>query len=31
MILYYIRHAQSANNALWDSTGSSEGRAMTRP
>jgi 2,3-bisphosphoglycerate-dependent phosphoglycerate mutase len=27
MILYYIRHAQSANNALWDATGSSAGRS----
>lgn len=27
MILYYIRHAQSANNALYDATGSSEGRS----
>ena len=26
MRLYYIRHAQSENNALWDQTGSDEGR-----
>jgi len=31
MILYYVRHAQSANNALWDSTGSSEGRSDDPP
>jgi len=31
MILYYIRHAQSANNALWDTTGSSEGRSDDPP
>jgi 2,3-bisphosphoglycerate-dependent phosphoglycerate mutase len=28
MQLYYIRHAQSANNALWDQTGASTGRSM---
>jgi 2,3-bisphosphoglycerate-dependent phosphoglycerate mutase len=28
MQLYYIRHAQSANNALWDRTGASVGRTM---
>ena len=28
MIFYFIRHAQSVNNALWDSTGSSKGRSM---
>jgi 2,3-bisphosphoglycerate-dependent phosphoglycerate mutase len=27
MRFYYIRHGQSANNALWDSTGSSLGRS----
>ncbi len=27
MQLYFIRHAQSENNALWDRTGSSEGRS----
>lgn len=27
MILYYIRHAQSGNNALYESTGSSKGRS----
>lgn len=27
MQLYYIRHAQSENNALWDRTGSSLGRS----
>ena len=27
MQFYFIRHAQSANNALWDSTGSDEGRS----
>lgn len=27
MRLYFIRHAQSANNALWDSTGSEVGRS----
>jgi 2,3-bisphosphoglycerate-dependent phosphoglycerate mutase len=26
MRFYYIRHAQSANNALWDTTGASKGR-----
>ncbi|WP_299024751.1 histidine phosphatase family protein [uncultured Thermanaerothrix sp.] len=26
MELYFIRHAQSANNALWENTGSSDGR-----
>jgi 2,3-bisphosphoglycerate-dependent phosphoglycerate mutase len=26
MQLYYIRHAQSENNALWDRTGSNDGR-----
>jgi 2,3-bisphosphoglycerate-dependent phosphoglycerate mutase len=31
MILYYIRHAQSANNALWDATGSSNGRSDDPP
>ena len=31
MILYYIRHGQSANNALWDSSGSSEGRSDDPP
>jgi 2,3-bisphosphoglycerate-dependent phosphoglycerate mutase len=31
MILYYIRHGQSANNALWDATGSSEGRSDDPP
>jgi 2,3-bisphosphoglycerate-dependent phosphoglycerate mutase len=27
MQLYFIRHAQSANNALWAGTGSDEGRS----
>ncbi|NJK45922.1 MAG: histidine phosphatase family protein [Pleurocapsa sp. SU_196_0] len=27
MRLYFIRHAQSSNNALWDSTGSENGRS----
>jgi 2,3-bisphosphoglycerate-dependent phosphoglycerate mutase len=27
MQFYFIRHAQSANNALWDSTGSNQGRS----
>lgn len=27
MQLYYIRHAQSENNELWDRTGSNEGRS----
>jgi 2,3-bisphosphoglycerate-dependent phosphoglycerate mutase len=27
MQLYYIRHAQSENNALWEATGSDEGRS----
>ena len=27
MQLYFIRHGQSANNALWDKTGSSSGRS----
>jgi len=27
MQLYFIRHAQSTNNALWDITGSSQGRS----
>jgi 2,3-bisphosphoglycerate-dependent phosphoglycerate mutase len=27
MQLYFIRHAQSTNNALWDSTGASDGRS----
>jgi 2,3-bisphosphoglycerate-dependent phosphoglycerate mutase len=27
MRLYFIRHGQSANNALWDETGSSTGRS----
>ncbi len=27
MQLYYVRHAQSENNALWDRTGSSEDRS----
>ncbi len=27
MQLYFVRHAQSENNALWDRTGSSEGRS----
>ena len=27
MRLYFIRHGQSSNNALWDSTGSSQGRS----
>lgn len=27
MQFYFIRHAQSANNALWDRTGSSRGRS----
>ncbi len=27
MRLYFIRHGQSANNALWDETGSSSGRS----
>lgn len=27
MRFYFIRHAQSANNQLWDNTGSSEGRS----
>ena len=27
MRLYFIRHAQSANNALWDSTQSDAGRS----
>lgn len=27
MQLYFIRHAQSENNALWDRTGSSKGRS----
>lgn len=28
MRLYFIRHGQSANNALWDQTGSSTGRSV---
>jgi 2,3-bisphosphoglycerate-dependent phosphoglycerate mutase len=28
MQLYFIRHAQSINNALWDRTGSSKGRTI---
>lgn len=28
MRLYFIRHGQSANNALWDETGSSSGRSV---
>jgi 2,3-bisphosphoglycerate-dependent phosphoglycerate mutase len=28
MQLYFIRHAQSTNNALWDATGSSKGRII---
>jgi 2,3-bisphosphoglycerate-dependent phosphoglycerate mutase len=28
MQFYFIRHAQSANNALWDRTGASKGRSM---
>lgn len=31
MRLYFIRHAQSANNALWDSTGSDAGRSDDPP
>jgi 2,3-bisphosphoglycerate-dependent phosphoglycerate mutase len=31
MQLYYIRHAQSANNALWASTGTAEGRHPDPP
>jgi 2,3-bisphosphoglycerate-dependent phosphoglycerate mutase len=31
MILYFVRHAQSANNALWDITGSSRGRSDDPP
>src|SRR5215213_7908064 len=27
MQLYFIRHGQSANNALWDNTGGSKGRS----
>jgi 2,3-bisphosphoglycerate-dependent phosphoglycerate mutase len=27
MQLYFIRHAQSTNNALWDATGASDGRS----
>jgi len=27
MQLYFIRHGQSANNALWDNTGASKGRS----
>lgn len=27
MHLYFIRHGQSANNALWDATGASKGRS----
>ncbi len=27
MRLYFIRHGQSSNNALWDATGSSDGRS----
>ena len=27
MRLYFIRHGQSANNALWDASGSSIGRS----
>jgi len=27
MQLYFIRHAQSANNALWDTTGGNQGRS----
>jgi broad specificity phosphatase PhoE len=27
MQLYYIRHAQSENNDLWDRTGSDQGRS----
>ncbi|MCA1553433.1 MAG: histidine phosphatase family protein, partial [Chloroflexi bacterium] len=27
MQLYFIRHAQSANNLLWDQTGASQGRS----
>ncbi len=27
MQLFFIRHAQSTNNALWDTTGSSDGRS----
>jgi len=26
--LYFVRHGQSANNRLWDQTGSSEGRSV---
>ncbi len=28
MRIYFIRHAQSTNNLLWDSTGSSDGRSQ---
>ena len=28
MQLYFIRHGQSANNLLWDQTGSNKGRSM---
>ena len=28
MQLYYIRHGQSANNLLWEQTGSSKGRSL---
>jgi 2,3-bisphosphoglycerate-dependent phosphoglycerate mutase len=28
MEFYYIRHAQSVNNALWERTGSSQGRSV---
>ena len=31
MRLYFIRHAQSANNALWDNTGSDAGRSEDPP
>jgi len=31
MELYFIRHGQSANNALWAQTGSSEGRSEDPP
>lgn len=31
MQLYFIRHAQSANNALYDATGSSQGRSEDPP
>jgi 2,3-bisphosphoglycerate-dependent phosphoglycerate mutase len=31
MQLYYIRHAQSENNALWAHTGSSDGRSCDPP